>query len=143
MGLFKQQNNPHEWRVQMPDIYLPVPHLFVPNHCEYIIAALPEKGVSAWFYTWTIKEIFDSCVLNNSTVCCASFLLTVRKMSSVWQDHHLSMAGHKTFQECSALFSTSAQQDSVWEADEYGEASSGLTLKGETQLDVPRCVPRC
>lgn len=42
-GLSKQQNNPHEGRAQEPDVYLPLPHLFLTNHCECIITALSEK----------------------------------------------------------------------------------------------------
>lgn len=76
------------------------------------------------------KEISENCVLNNSTVCCASSLLTVRKILAVWQDYHLSMAGHRTFKKYWALFSTLTQQDLVREAD--GVVSrTALALKKE------------
>ena len=68
-----------------------------------MIAALSAKGISG--FTEAVKEIFENYVLNNSTVCCASFLLTVMKMLSVWQEYHLNMPGHRTFWKYLTLFS--------------------------------------
>lgn len=63
------------------------------------------KKESLLDFIQAIKETFENCVLNNSTVCCASLLLTMRKMLSVWQEYHLTMAAHRTFRKYLTLFS--------------------------------------
>lgn len=105
-GLSKQQNNPHEGRAQGAWHISAYPS-FISNKSLWVYHHYPlSKGVSAWFYTWAVKEIFENCVVKNSTAHCASFLLTTRKMLSVWQNYHLSMTGHRTFWKYLVLFST-------------------------------------
>lgn len=146
-GLYKKQIHVNGG-LRVSDIYLTLLQLFLTNYCECIIAVLSEKGVSDWFYMWALKEIFETCVLSTSPVSWASHLLTVRKMSSVWQHYHVDMAGHRTSQKCLALVSTSVQQDSVREVDWYNKPSSAWELgpgseKKTHHPNISRCVPGC
>ena len=70
-------------------------------------------------------------------VCCGSSVLTVRKILAMWQDYHLSMAGHRTFKEFSASFPTRTQQDSLREADS-GEQNSAPALEKEVPPEYPQ-----
>lgn len=147
IGLYKKKIHVNGG-LRVSDIYLPLPHLFLTNYWECIIAALSEKGVSDWFYMWALKEIFEMCVLNNSPVQWALYLLTVRKMSSVWQYYHLNMTGHRTSQKHLALVSTSVQQDSAREADLYSKLSSAWEFEPASEkkthhLNISRCVRGC
>lgn len=82
-------------------------------------------------------------VSNSSTVCCGSPVLTVRKILAMWQDYHLSTAGHRTLREFSASFPTRTQQDSLREADSAVSRTQPWLWRRKCHLNIPRCMPGC
>lgn len=82
LGVFLISGTPRHGGPGVRGMYLPIPPVFSPEPCEYIIAALSKKGVSAWFYTDNERGLWKLCWRTPQSAAHCVFL-AVRKMSAV------------------------------------------------------------
>lgn len=122
----------------MPDMMYPS---FISTKLLRVYDCCPlRKIISVWFYTEAIKKIFENCVLNSSTVWSSSFLLTMRKMSSVWQEYRVIMAGHRILWKYLTLFSLGPHR-TQWGRQIVWWAQCGVWRR-RYHLNISRCICR-
>lgn len=91
----------------------PSPYLFLRNHYEVSLLPSQKRDLCLGLYVGNKRDFWklcvestaipswmgpvssENCVLHISMVCCVTPLLIMRKMWAVWQDYHLSVAGHR------------------------------------------------
>lgn len=134
----------------------PSPYLFLRNHYEVSLLPSQKRDLCLGLYVGNKRDFWklcvestaipswmgpvssENCVLHISMVCCVTPLLIMRKMWAVWQDYHLSVAGHRVFHKYLALLSTWTQQDTL-----RVSRIQALPWGRRCHLNVPKCMPGC
>lgn len=93
--------------LMVPNIYQSL--IYLDQITVTVLPLLSQKRESAWFNSQAIKDIFANCVLNNSTHNWLCITFTDRGRCHLCGGSILGgLAGHRTFEKCWVLFSTSA-----------------------------------